>query len=182
MGRLWAYSGLVLSKVRVTSAKPFGPRDSEPLKITSSMALPRRCLALCSPRTQRMESTMFDLPQPLGPTMPTTSWSKWITVRSTKDLKPVISNFFMCIDKLSLSRSRSAYSRPDAQKLGCPQAVHRLVARLVWSRRVAWIYAAERMHTRPICSHQLLLYAVRVWPRLSRVNGPAGRRTVLGGC
>src|SRR6188768_208917 len=107
MGRLWAYSGLVLSKVSVTSARPFGPRDSEPLKITSSMALPRRCLALCSPRTQRIESTMFDLPQPLGPTMPTTSWSKWITVRSTKDLKPVISNFLMCIDKLpSAERDR----------------------------------------------------------------------------
>src|SRR3954470_11523341 len=115
MGRLWAYSGLVLSKVSVTSARPFGPRDSEPLKITSSMFLPRRCLALCSPSTQRIESTMFDLPQPFGPTMPTTSWSKWITVRSTKDLKPVISNFLMCIDKLpSADRDRLIAGRAPA--------------------------------------------------------------------
>ncbi len=61
-GSVSAYSGLVLSKVRVTSAMPFGPRDSEPLKMTSSMARPRRCFALCSPKVQRMASTMFDLP------------------------------------------------------------------------------------------------------------------------
>ena len=34
------------------------------------MLRPRRCRALCSPSTQRSASTMFDLPQPLGPTMP----------------------------------------------------------------------------------------------------------------
>ena len=33
----------MLSKVSVTSAKPCGPRVSEPLKMTSSIALPRRC-------------------------------------------------------------------------------------------------------------------------------------------
>src|SRR6185369_4942476 len=179
MGRLWAYSGLVLSKVSVTSARQFGPRDSEPLKMTSSMALPRRCLALCSPSTQRIESTMFDLPQPLGPTMPTTSWSKWITVRSTKDLKPVISNFFMCIDKLPSADSHRLYSRPRPVELRCPQTVHRLVARLVWSRRVAWIYAAERMRTRPICSRLLLSVRPRVWPArpigVPRIGSAAGQ-------
>ena len=40
---------------------------------------------------------MFDLPQPFGPTMPMMSWSKWMTVRSTNDLNPVISSFLMCI-------------------------------------------------------------------------------------
>ena len=38
--------------------------------MTSSIARPRRCFALCSPITQRMASTTFDLPQPLGPTTP----------------------------------------------------------------------------------------------------------------
>ncbi len=37
--------------------------------MTSSIARPRRCLADCSPITQRMASTMFDLPHPLGPTI-----------------------------------------------------------------------------------------------------------------
>ncbi len=90
-----AISGSPLSKVSVTSAMPCGPRCSEPLKMTSDMARPRRCLALCSPIAQRMESTMLDLPQPLGPTMPTTSESKWMTVRSTNDLKPLISSLRM---------------------------------------------------------------------------------------
>ena len=62
-----------LSKVIETSAIPSGPRLSDPAKITSSIALPRRCLALCSPMHQRMASTMLDLPHPLGPTMPTMS-------------------------------------------------------------------------------------------------------------
>ncbi len=33
---------------------------------------------------------MFDLPHPFGPTMPTTSVSKWTTVLSQNDLKPLI--------------------------------------------------------------------------------------------
>src|SRR5258705_524837 len=47
---------------------PSGPRESDPAKMTSCMAPPRRCLADCSPMHQRMASTMLDLPQPLGPT------------------------------------------------------------------------------------------------------------------
>src|SRR5580692_11338714 len=82
---------LSLSKVRVTSAASCPARDSEPLKIRSSMLRPRRCLADCSPMHQRMASTMLDLPQPFGPTMAMTSWSKVTTVRSTNDLNPTIS-------------------------------------------------------------------------------------------
>ena len=66
-------SGLdALSKVRVTEAIPEGLRLAEPLKITSIIAPPRRLLADCSPRTHLMASTILDLPQPLGPTIPTT--------------------------------------------------------------------------------------------------------------
>ena len=36
--------------------------------MTSAISLPRRLLTLCSPSTHLMASTMFDLPEPLGPT------------------------------------------------------------------------------------------------------------------
>jgi hypothetical protein len=86
------------SNVSETSAIGAGPRDSEPAKITSSIALPRRCFALCSPMHQRIASTMLDLPQPLGPTMPVTPCSEapiWMTARSQNDLKPMISTRLM---------------------------------------------------------------------------------------
>ena len=53
----------------MTSAMPTGARASEPAKITSSMPLPRRRRGACSPIAQRIASTTFDLPQPLGPTI-----------------------------------------------------------------------------------------------------------------
>ena len=71
----------------------------EPEKMTSVMERPRRCLALCSPMHHRIESTMFDLPQPFGPTMPMTSVSKCTTVRSQNDLNPLISSFRMRISE-----------------------------------------------------------------------------------
>ncbi len=79
------------SNVSETSANPAGPRDSEPAKMTSSIARPRRCLADCSPMTQRMASTTFDLPQPFGPTIEVIGSGKLIDVLSTNDLKPQIS-------------------------------------------------------------------------------------------
>ena len=74
--------------MRVTLAMPEGRRAEEPLKMTSIIAPPRRLLADCSPRTHLMASTMLDLPQPLGPTMPVTGASKRISVLSAKDLNP----------------------------------------------------------------------------------------------
>ena len=65
-----------------------GLRVSVPLKITSLMLLPRRVLALCSPKTQRTASLMLFLPLSLGPTMPVTLSGKTISVRLAKDLKP----------------------------------------------------------------------------------------------
>ncbi len=59
-----------------------------PLKITSCMDSPRSSLALDSPSTQRTASMMLDLPQPLGPTTPTSCPGSMKLVRSAKDLKP----------------------------------------------------------------------------------------------
>src|SRR3954471_8161009 len=76
------------------------PRLSEPPKMTSSIALPRRCFADCSPMHQRIASTMLDLPQPFGPTTPVTGGSKVSTVRSQNDLKPTISSRLIRIHSL----------------------------------------------------------------------------------
>jgi len=69
-----------------------GCASSLPLKMTSSIFLPRSSDTRCSPMTQRMASTMLLLPQPLGPTMPLMPAEKSMTVRSRKDLKPMISS------------------------------------------------------------------------------------------
>ncbi len=99
------------SKVRDTSAIGAGPRVSEPAKMTSSIALPRRCLALCSPMHQRMASTMFDLPQPLGPTTPVISESSCTTARSQNDLNPMISTRLIRMSSRWLRPVRSPGSR-----------------------------------------------------------------------
>src|SRR5687767_1354973 len=52
------------------------------------MCSPRSCLAEDSPSTQRTASITFDLPQPLGPTTPTSCPGTAMEVGSTKDLKP----------------------------------------------------------------------------------------------
>ena len=67
---------------------PTGLRELEPLKTTSAIESPRRCLAEISPITQRTASMMLDLPQPLGPTTPIRLLGKLTAVGSTKDLKP----------------------------------------------------------------------------------------------
>jgi len=67
-----AYSPTILrselSNVNSTAALPTGFRPVVPLKITSDMDCPRNCFADVSPVTQRIASTILDLPQPLGPT------------------------------------------------------------------------------------------------------------------
>ena len=78
----------VLSNTNSTEARPAGLRLPEPLKITSCMDSPRNSEALVSPSTQRTASIIFDLPQPFGPTTPTSWLGTGITVASTKDLKP----------------------------------------------------------------------------------------------
>src|SRR6201999_1778374 len=77
-----------LSNTSSTEALPTGLRAAEPLKTTSAMFSPRRCLAESSPMTQRTASITFDLPQPFGPTTPVRLLGKLTWVGSTKDLKP----------------------------------------------------------------------------------------------
>src|SRR5262249_55234935 len=78
----------VLSMVRVTSARPSGGRKAVPAKTTSSILPPRRLLAPCSPITQAKASTMFDLPDPFGPTTQVIPGSKRSVVAEAKDLNP----------------------------------------------------------------------------------------------
>ena len=56
--------------------------------MTSVKASPRRRLAELSPITQVTASMMLDLPQPLGPTIPTRLSETRIAAGSAKDLKP----------------------------------------------------------------------------------------------
>ena len=84
----------VFSKVSDTSAMPDAVRVREPLNIRSSRLSERSAFILCSPITQRIASTIFDLPQPFGPTIPVIGLSSMIWVLSAKDLNPFISNDF----------------------------------------------------------------------------------------
>src|SRR3989442_13525923 len=56
--------------------------------MTSAICPPRRARGPCSPRTQAMASEMFDLPDPLGPTMTLTPGVNSRVVLSAKDLNP----------------------------------------------------------------------------------------------
>src|SRR6185369_10017169 len=85
---------LVFSNVSVTSARPLAERVLEPLNTRLSRFSLRRWLIFCSPITQRMLSTILDLPQPLGPTIPVILSSKLTTVLSAKLLNPLISKLF----------------------------------------------------------------------------------------
>ena len=80
----------MLSNLIVTSAKFLAGRSFDPEKITSSIPSPRICLAEFSPITHFIASTMFDLPQPFGPTIPVRPLLRSISVGSKKDLNPEI--------------------------------------------------------------------------------------------
>ena len=60
-----------------------------PENITSSMPDPRILFAELSPMHHLIASTIFDFPQPLGPTIPVKPFSIAIEVLSTNDLNPV---------------------------------------------------------------------------------------------
>src|SRR4051812_18425619 len=78
----------LLSNESSTLARPTGLRSPAPLKMTSCIDSPRSAEAFDSPSTQRTASMTFDLPHPLGPTMPTSWPGVPISVGSTNDLKP----------------------------------------------------------------------------------------------
>src|SRR5690606_37032568 len=93
-----------LSKISSTDARDTGFLLVEPLKITSIIDSPRNSEAFDSPSTQRTASMMFDLPQPFGPTTPTSCPGRDTVVGSTKDLKPA---------SLSLVRRMRGHRRDD---------------------------------------------------------------------
>src|SRR3990167_8114997 len=88
--------------VRVTSAWLRAGRAPAPLKITSSMLSARMALAELAPITQRRASRRFDLPQPLGPTMPVSPGSIRNSVGSTKDLNPERRSLWKCTEGVGL--------------------------------------------------------------------------------
>src|SRR3954466_10265018 len=134
-------------KVSETSAIPVGGRDSLPLKITSSIERPRRCLALCSPIDHLIASTTFDLPQPLGPTTPVTPSSKENTTRSANDLKPEISRRRIFICRGKIHESRVAYKACQARKkMGCVCGGQGAVS---WPRKLARPSDIGLRRTRP---------------------------------
>tara|TARA_Y100000310_G_scaffold309495_1_gene353642 strand:+ start:3634 stop:4032 length:399 start_codon:yes stop_codon:yes gene_type:complete len=59
-----------------------------PAKIRLPMDSPRRFFAARSPSAQRRASTMFDLPEPFGPTIPTIFSGRLKSVFCAKDLNP----------------------------------------------------------------------------------------------
>src|SRR5512146_118631 len=94
----------------VTSAMPVGLRSRVPAKMTSSMRAPRSDFADCSPNTHEIASEMFDLPQPLGPTMAVMpSPGNLSSVRSQNDLKPKIWSFLSFSNFQLLACSRSTH-------------------------------------------------------------------------
>ena len=71
-----------------TWQNPNGFRFLVPLKITSSILTDRSTEIFCSPKTQRMASTILLFPHPLGPTTAVTPSPKFRSVLLRKDLNP----------------------------------------------------------------------------------------------
>ncbi len=121
----WAYSPptfpSLLSKTSSTEAVLTGLRVAEPLKTTSAILLPRKCLAELSPITQRMASIILDFPQPLGPTIAIKLPSIGIVIWSTNDLNPksfifssfiATKNFYVLIIKMIINNPLNFIFRP----------------------------------------------------------------------
>src|SRR3712207_1108854 len=66
--------------------------------MTSSILPPRSAFAPCSPSTQAMASTTFDLPEPFGPTTQAMPGSSRSVVAEAKDLKPFTVRLLRCTD------------------------------------------------------------------------------------
>lgn len=83
---------LLFSMVTETSDRPKAFFVAVPLKITFDIEAERKCDGRCSPRTQRMESTILDFPQPLGPTIAVRPLSNLTWVLLAKLLNPCSSS------------------------------------------------------------------------------------------
>src|SRR6185503_19936411 len=113
-----------LSKKSSTAARPTALRSPAPLKITSCIDSPRSADAFDSPRTQRTASITLDLPQPLGPTMPTSWPGVAITVGSTNDLKP---ESLICVRRKGDLRLR-CFEAGSARREARPAKSWRIIA------------------------------------------------------
>ena len=82
----------LLCTVIETSQTPSGFVPSDPLKMTSSILPLLNMEYFCSPKTQRIASTMFVFPHPLGPTTVVMPCPSFMTSLLAKDLKPCIFN------------------------------------------------------------------------------------------
>src|SRR5690625_1811974 len=79
---------LLLTRVRDTTVNPRSRLLAVTLRITLFIEVERSRRGRCSPRTQRRESTMLDLPHPLGPTMAVMPLSNLTFVLWAKLLNP----------------------------------------------------------------------------------------------
>ncbi len=95
-----------LSNTSSTSAIPVARLAEDPAKITSSMACPRKFLALRSPKTHKTASEIFDFPLPFGPTIALMPGVSCITLLSANDLKPLKTS---CFKYMSVSQKKQAY-------------------------------------------------------------------------
>src|SRR5216683_6594976 len=100
-----------LSSTSTISAALRAGRLLVPEKMTSSISAARMALCELSPITQRSASTMFDLPQPFGPTTPVSPGSIRNSEGSTKDLKPISLSLLNCIQGSGFARFASAIRR-----------------------------------------------------------------------
>src|SRR4051794_11240303 len=84
--------------------------------MTSSILPPRRLFAPCSPSTQAMASTTFDLPEPLGPTTAVMPGSSRRVVCDAKDLKPLS----VRLDRCTVQRLPDGYDIPAQRRARRP--------------------------------------------------------------
>ena len=93
---------LLLWTIKDTSQTLNGLKSADPLKITSSILELRSTLDFCSPKTQRMASTILVLPQPLGPTTVVIPFPSFKETLLAKDLKPCILSSDIYINLLAI--------------------------------------------------------------------------------
>jgi len=87
-----------LATVTETSAIFLEGLFDVPENMTSSMPDPRMLFADVSPITHLKDSTIFDFPQPFGPTMPVKPFSIKKLVLSANDLNPLSWIFLNSMD------------------------------------------------------------------------------------
>src|SRR5579863_5156338 len=123
---------------------PVGLRSRVPAKMTSSILIPRRLLADCSPSTHVMASEMFDLPQPLGPTMAAMPEpDSWTSVRSQNDLNPRIVTFLSLSMSIPIARLLHHTTQGQGDYL---DSIGLIPANQPLKPHLMWIRSRESLH------------------------------------